>query len=92
MAVTSDPRPPYREETHTLSPEPHDPSSTTDTVGALWVFVPAVAALLVLIWLVSATTVQPPVISVDPNAKPAAETQPITPPAPVPATRPAPSP
>jgi hypothetical protein len=92
MAVTHDPRPPYREETHNLFPEPHDPSSTTDTVGALWVLVPAVAAVLVLIWLISATTVQPPVVSVDPNAKPAVETQPITPPAPVPAIRPAPTP
>jgi hypothetical protein len=59
MAVIPDPRPPYRDETHTLFPEPHDPSSTTDTVGALWVLVPAVAAVLVLIWLISATAVQP---------------------------------
>ena len=92
MAVVPHPRPPYREETRALFPEPHDPSSTTDTVGALWVFVPAVAALLVLIWLISATVVQPPAVSVDPNAKAATETQPIMPPAPVPAMRPAPTP
>ena len=88
MAVTHDPR----EETHNLFPGPHDPSSTTDTVGALWVLVPALAAMLVLIWLISATTLQPPPVSVDPNAKPIVEMPPITPPAPVPATRPAPTP
>jgi len=89
MAVTHDPR--DREETHNLFPRPHDPSSTTDTVGALWVLVPAVAAVVVLIWLISATTLQPPPVSVDPNARPLVE-RPITPPAPVPATRPAPTP
>ena len=91
MAVTHDPRPPYREETHNLFPGPHDPSSTTDTVGALWVLVPAMAAVLVLIWLISATAVQPPAISVDTDARPSVE-QPVTPPAPMPATRPAPTP
>jgi hypothetical protein len=60
MAVIPDPRPSYHEEPHNLFPGPHDPSSATDTVGALWVLVPAVAAVLVLIWLVSATTLQPP--------------------------------
>jgi hypothetical protein len=92
MAVIPDPRTSYHEEPHNLFPGPHDPSSATDTVGALWVLVPAVAAVLVLIWLISATALQPPPVSVDPNAKPTVETQPIVPPAPVPATRPTPTP
>ena len=60
MAVIPDPRTSYHEEPHNLFPGPHDPSSATDTVEALWVLVPAVAAVLVLIWLISATALQPP--------------------------------
>ena len=85
MAVTPDPRTPYHEEPHTAPPQ-----SMMDIASAFWIVLAAALAAGVLIWLISATSIEPPV-SVDSNARPSAE-QSITPPAPVPATRPAPTP
>jgi hypothetical protein len=86
MAVTPDPRTPYHEEPHAAPPR-----SMMDIASAFWIVVAAVLAAGVLIWLFAATSVRIP-DSVDPNARPLVETQPITPPAPMPATRPAPTP
>jgi hypothetical protein len=85
MAVTPDPRTPYHEEPYTAPPQ-----SMMDIASAFWIVLAAVLAAGVLIWLISATSIKPP-ISVDSNARPSVE-QPITPPAPVPATRAAPTP
>jgi hypothetical protein len=86
MVVTPDPRTPYHEEPNTAPPR-----SMTDFAAAFWVVAAAALAAFVLIWLITATSIRIP-DSVDPNAKPAVETQPVTPPAPVPATRQAPTP
>jgi hypothetical protein len=85
MAVTPDPRSPYHEEPHAAPAQ-----SMMDIASAFWIVLAAVLAAGVLTWLISATSIEPP-ISVDTNARPSVE-QPITPPAPVPATRPAPTP
>jgi hypothetical protein len=61
-----------------------------DIASAFWIVLAAALAAGVLIWLISATNIDPPT-SLDPNARPSAE-QPIAPPAPVPTTRPAPAP
>jgi hypothetical protein len=87
MAVIPDPRTPYHEEPH-IAP----PRSMMDMVARFLMVVIAALTAVVFIWFLYATLVWPPPISVDPNAKPTVETQPITPPAPVPATRPAPTP
>jgi hypothetical protein len=89
MVVIPDPRPPYREKPHDLYAPP--PRSMLDTASAFWTVVAAALATVVLIWIVYATLVGPPKISVDTNAEPSVATQPITPPAPVPARRPAPT-
>jgi hypothetical protein len=90
MVVTHDPRPPYREDIR----DNYLPPSRTmlDTASAFWKAVIAALAVTVLTWVVYVTLTGPGVPSVDPTAKPVVETQPITPPAPVPATRPAPTP
>jgi hypothetical protein len=88
MAVTPDPRPPYQEEPRDLYPPPK--RSFMDNASVSWMIVLAAACAALLIWALSPNS--GPTDSVDPEAKPAAEAQPITPPAPVPATRPAPTP
>jgi len=86
MVVTPDPRTPYREEPHTAPPR-----SMMDTAAGFWMAVIAALAAVALIWFLYTAWFGPPVISVDTNARPLVE-QPITPPAPVPATRPEPTP
>ena len=90
MAISTGPRAPYRQETRDQHSRPSQ--SMLDTASAFWTVVVGALGLVALIWFVYATLVGPPPISVDTDAKPAAETQPITPPTPVPATRPAPTP
>ena len=90
MVFTPDPRVPYREEPHDMYAPPSRPM--LDIASAFWTVVVGALGAVALIWFLYATLVGPPVISVDTDAKPAAEAQPITPPAPVPATRPAPTP
>ena len=84
MVVTPDRRTPYHEEPHTAPPR-----SMMDTAAGFWMAVIAALAAAVLIWFLYTTWFGPPGISVD--ALRLVE-QPITPPAPVPATRPAPTP
>jgi hypothetical protein len=90
MAVNTAPRAPYREEPHDMYAPPSRPM--LDIASAFWTVVVGALGAVALIWFLYATLVGPPVISVDTDAKPAAEAQPITPPAPVPATRAAPTP
>jgi hypothetical protein len=59
-----------------------------DTAAAFWMAVAAAIAAMLLIWLVSSMWVQSG-LAIAPETMPAIETQPITPPVPVPATRPA---
>ena len=59
MAVTPDPRTPYHEEPHTAPPQ-----SMMDIASAFWIVLAAALAAGVLIWLISATSIEPPV-SVD---------------------------
>ncbi len=82
--------PPYRQEQH----DAHVPPSRfmLDTASAFWTVAVAAVAAVALIWVLYAAWDAAPVISVDPKAEPLVEMQPITPPAPVPATRPAPTP
>ena len=86
MVLTHDPRPPYREEPR----EAYLPPSRTmlDTASAFWMAVAAAIAAMLLIWLVSSMWVQSE-LATAPETMPAVEAPPITPPAPVPATRPA---
>jgi hypothetical protein len=88
MAINPDPLAPYREEPRDLYAEPR--SSSTDNASVLWIIGAAALAALFLIWFLSATSVRIP-DSVDTNAVSAVET-PLTPPEPVPATRPRPTP
>jgi hypothetical protein len=87
MVVTPDPRTPYHEEPHTAPPR-----SMTDFAAAFWTVAVGVLGAVALIWFIYATLFGPRSISVDTKARPSVETQPITPPAPMPATRPAPTP
>ena len=90
MAVNTAPRAPRREEPHDAYLPPS--RSMLDTASAFWMVVVAAVAAVMFIWVLYAAWAAAPVISVDPNAEPSVEMQPITPPAPVPATRPAPTP
>ena len=89
MAISTAPRAPYRQETREQYSRPSQ--SMLDTASAFWTVVVGALGLVALIWFLYATLVGPPPISVDTNARLSVE-QPITPPAPVPATRPAPTP
>jgi hypothetical protein len=84
MAVNTAPRAPHRK-------EPHD-AYLPPSRSMLWMVVVAAVAAVMFIWVLYAAWAAAPVISVDPNAEPSVQMQPITPPAPVPATRPAPTP
>ena len=86
MVVTPDPRTPYHEEPHTAPPR-----SMMDTAAGFWMVVIGALAAIALIWFLYTALFGPPVISVDTNARPLVE-QPITPPAPVLATRTTPTP
>jgi anti-sigma-K factor RskA len=87
MVISTDSRAPYQEESRAPPPR-----AMLDIASAFWTVVVAAVAAVALIWFLYATLVGPPAISVDTNARPTVETQPITPPAPVPATRPVPTP
>jgi hypothetical protein len=89
MAVTHDPRPPYREEPRDAYLPPS--RNMLDTASAFWLVVVAALAAVALTWLFVGVGIRV-TESVGPNAKPTVETQPVTPPAPAPATRPAPTP
>jgi hypothetical protein len=84
MVVTHDPRPPYREEPR----EAYLPPSRNmlDTASAFWMAVAAAVAAVLLIWLVSSMWAQSRLALT--QETPAIVTQPIVPPAPVPATKP----
>ena len=86
MVVTPDSRTPYHEEPHTAPPR-----LMMDTAAGFWMAVIAALAAAALIWFLYTTWFDPPVISVDTDAGALVE-QPITPPIPVPATRPAATP
>jgi hypothetical protein len=90
MVVTSDPRAHYREASGDLYAPP--PRVMFDIASAFWMVVVGAIAAAVLIWFLYSALIGPPAISVDTDARPASETRQITPPAPVPATRPAPTP
>jgi hypothetical protein len=90
MAVTHDQRPPYREEPHDAYASPS--RYMLDTASAFWTVVAAGLAGAMLIWILYLAWAGTPVITVDMSGSPWVEMQPITPPAPVPATRPAPTP
>jgi hypothetical protein len=85
MVLTHDPRPPYREDPREAYLPP--PRNMLDTASAFWMVVIAAIAAMLLIWLVSSMWVQSRVAMIPET--PALGTQPITPPIPVPATRPA---
>jgi hypothetical protein len=63
-----------------------------DTASAFWTVVAAGLAAAMLIWILYLTWTGAPVMSVDTSSTSTVETQPATPPTPVPATRPAPTP
>jgi len=88
MVVTHDPRPPYREAPRDAYLPPS--RNMLDTASAFWMVVAAALAAVLLIWLVSSMLV-PSRVPTALDAMPSEETQPITPPAPMPATRPAPT-
>jgi hypothetical protein len=90
MAINTAPRAPYREEPRGAYAPPS--RFMLDIASAFWTVVVAAVAAVALIWFLYATFVGPPAISVETNARPSVEAQPITPPAPLPATRPAPTP
>ena len=89
MVVIPDPRPPYREEPRDAYAPPS--RFMLDTASAFWTMVAVALAAVVVVWVLYTTLVGPTAISVDTNAHPSSETQPITPPAPVPARKPAPT-
>jgi len=89
MAVTHDQHSPRREELDAYA----SPSRyMLDTASAFWTVVAAGLAAAMLIWILFIAWAGTPVMSVDTSATSTVETQPITPPASVPATRPAPTP
>jgi len=62
------------------------------TASGFWTVVVVALAAVVIVWVLNTTLFGPPVISLDTNASPSSETQPVNPPAPVPAMRPTPTP
>ena len=90
MSVDTAPRAPFREQPRDAYAPP--PRSMLDTASGFWTVIVLALASVVIVWVLYTTLFGAPVISLDTNARPSEATQPITPPAPVPATRPAPTP
>ena len=58
MAVTHDPRAPYREESRNLYREPRSLSAMSDIASAFWIVIAAALAAGFLVWLLFATSVR----------------------------------
>jgi hypothetical protein len=90
MAINPDPRPPYRRPPRIYSDTRRSRFGFFGNAALFWSALMILAAGVVLLGLMYPIG-NPPAPS-DANARPSEATQPIKPPAPVPATRPAPTP